>query len=196
MDFAVPKVVDHSQRRRELVDASWDVIVEQGIEGLTLRNVAKAAHCSTGRISHYFENRQDLLSAALVAVHKSAAARMNAVTEGPQPPSDRLRRIAHEALPLDDHRLREWKVWLVFWAAATTYQHLAEINRQRYEEWRGLVRRSTAELTREEETDLRTDELISLIDGLGLRITLDPSRANRQMAVLLIDRWFEGLLRD
>lgn len=192
----MPKLVDHKQRRRELVDASWDVIVDSGIEGLTLRNVARAAHCSTGRISHYFANREALLSAALVTVHRSAAARMNAIANSEQPARDQLRQIALEALPLDDHRLREWKVWIVFWAAAAKDEDLAALNRQRYAEWQGLIRRLTAELSPTEANDFKADELISLIDGLGLRITLNPDRANRHMAVSMIDRWLESALHQ
>ena len=38
----MPKQVDHAVRRRELVEASWDVISREGIEALTLRKVAAA----------------------------------------------------------------------------------------------------------------------------------------------------------
>ena len=103
-----------------------------------------------------------------------------------------LRQIALEALPLDDQRLREWKVWMVFWAAAAKDLDLAALNRQRYAEWQGLIRRLTAELPPTEANDFKADELISLIDGLGLRITLNPDKANRHMAVSMIDRWLES----
>ena len=46
----MPKQVDHAARRRELVEASWEVIASEGIEGTTLRKVAAAADCTTGRI--------------------------------------------------------------------------------------------------------------------------------------------------
>ena len=190
----MPRVVDHKMRRRELVDASWDVIAEQGLHGLSLRNVAKAAGCTTGRISHYFESRDALLTAALMAVNNRAARRMQAIAGSRDSVNEQLRQIAYEALPLDKSRLREWKVWIVFWAAAVNDERLALLNRQRYEEWRGLIRQLTSQLVEGEESDCHADEFISMIDGLGLRITLSPSRANRQMGVKMIDRWVGGLL--
>ena len=72
----MPKQVDHALRRRQLVEASWDVIAAEGIEGVTLRKVAQAADCTTGRIAHYFSGREELVRSALRAAHKDAARRM------------------------------------------------------------------------------------------------------------------------
>ena len=69
----MPKLIDHDLRRRELVEASWQVIADEGLEGVTMRKVAAAARCTTGRITHYFENREELLLAALRAVYSAAS---------------------------------------------------------------------------------------------------------------------------
>lgn len=57
----MPKVVDHDQRRAELVLALWQVIHEQGIDGVTFRAVAQAAGVSVGRVQHYFPSKNDLV---------------------------------------------------------------------------------------------------------------------------------------
>src|SRR5580692_1468139 len=73
---AMPKVVDHDARRAELVDAAWRVIAAEGLEAATMRRIAQAAGCTTGRVTHYFYSKDDMLVAALREVHRRAAERM------------------------------------------------------------------------------------------------------------------------
>ena len=44
----MPKIVDHDQRRRELVDASLRIIVRQGLAGATMRDIATEAGFANG----------------------------------------------------------------------------------------------------------------------------------------------------
>lgn len=189
----MPKVVDHAERRKELISASWDVIAERGIEGVTLRNVATAAGCTTGRISHYFTGREELLTSALRAAHKDASRRMMKIADSGLAARDRLQQVAFEGLPLDKRRLREWKVWIVFWAAAASSQNLSEENSTRYREWRNLLNDLIREASDKPGDDTLVDELMSIIDGIGIRITLNPSQKNRNLARELIAGWVSRL---
>jgi len=189
----MPKQVDHALRRRQLVEASWDVIAAEGIEGVTLRKVAQAADCTTGRIAHYFSGREELVRSALRAAHKDAARRMMRIARSGAEAQDRLRRVAFEGLPLDAARLREWKVWLVFWASATSNAALAEENVRRYADWQGLLESLLAEIGTDADTPAQAEPqalaLASLIDGLGIRTALAPTAANRRLARDAVDRW-------
>jgi TetR/AcrR family transcriptional repressor of bet genes len=189
----MPKQVDHALRRRQLVEASWDVIAAEGIEGVTLRKVAQAADCTTGRIAHYFSGREELVRSALRAAHKDAARRMMRIARSSAEAQDRLRRVAFEGLPLDAARLREWKVWLVFWASAASNAVLAEENVRRYADWQGLLTSLLTEIGTDADTPAQAEpqalELASLIDGLGIRTTLSPTPANRRLARDAVNRW-------
>ncbi|WP_066911161.1 TetR/AcrR family transcriptional regulator [Millisia brevis] len=57
----MPRIVDHAQRRREIIHGVWEVILTGGIQAVSLRRVAAAAGVSVGRIQHYFADRDDLL---------------------------------------------------------------------------------------------------------------------------------------
>jgi TetR/AcrR family transcriptional repressor of bet genes len=191
----MPKIVDHAERRRELVEASWDVIANDGIESLTMRRVASAAGCTTGRISHYFSNREELLSSALRAAHDEAERRMITIAKSALPAKERLKLVAYEGLPLDAVRLREWKVWIVFWAAAASSSSLSDHNRTRYRGWRNLLVGLFADIESlsKSESETRVDELLALIDGLGIRITLDSSASLRKLAKKTIDEYVARL---
>ena len=68
----MPRVVDHEERRWEIVYALWLVIAEHGIEGVSLRHVAAAADVSMGRIQHYFGTKDALVLAGCTALVQSA----------------------------------------------------------------------------------------------------------------------------
>ncbi|HHX46538.1 MAG TPA: TetR/AcrR family transcriptional regulator, partial [Brevibacterium sp.] len=57
----MPKIVDHAQRRTEIVHALWQVIYLKGIDGVSFRSVAEAAGISVGRVQHYFPSRSELI---------------------------------------------------------------------------------------------------------------------------------------
>lgn len=186
----MPKVVDHAERRKELIEAIWDVIAQDGIDGLTLRRVANSAGCTTGRISHYFSSREELLSSALRMAHKNAAVRMMKIADSNLDAIQRLILVCYEGLPLDKRRLREWKVWIVFWAAVASSRGLARENTLRYKDWQDLVARMLTECgVSPQHLESRLFELMSIVDGLGLRLTLAPTLKNREIARNLISEW-------
>lgn len=189
----MPKKVDHDERRRELVQASWDVLCKEGLEGVSLRRVADAAQCTTGRIAHYFEGRDELLVASLRLAHSQAAERMQTIANRETDPLKRLRAILLESLPLDTRRLKEWQVWLSFWAAAIGHKELAAENRRRYQEWRVALASALQPLTSNSDVPIIADRLVTLIDGLGIGATLEPTKEKRLRAEAEIDTFLTTL---
>jgi AcrR family transcriptional regulator len=173
----VPKVVDHAQRRRELVAATWAVVAAEGIEAATVRRIAEEAGCTTGRITHYFADKEEVLVAALRQVHRAAGRRMLAAI-GPRSGLEALRAVLAEALPLDQERILEWRVWLAFWGSAATSARLQAEQHERYREWRGLLKRvlATVPLSADIDLDRLVDQIVALVDGFGLQGVLDPQR--------------------
>ena len=174
----MPKIVDHEERRAAFVLASWDVIAEEGLNAATLRRVASAAGVSTGALTHYFSDREALLVEALRSAHFAAGARMlQAVSAAP---SSRAKLLAavDEALPFDATRLREWRVWLAFWGEAVGNPRLRHENEQRVAEWSDIIEMLVAPLVAGgASAQAASAELLSLIDGLGIRLALASQSA-------------------
>jgi len=165
----VPKVVDHDQRRAAVVAAASNVVALGGLDAATMRRIADEAGCSTGRITHYFTDKREVLVAVLREVHAAASARMlRRLSEGDR--SERLRGVLEEALPLDRIRLEEWRVWLAFWGRTAGDSELEAEQRARYREWSSLV----AQLMDRTPDDPEVDRVTAIIDGIGIRATLDP----------------------
>lgn len=184
----MPRKVDHDERRRQLVEASWNVLCNEGLEGVSLRRVAEAADCTTGRIAHYFEGRDALLAASLRMAHKQTADRMRRIAATQKDPKIRLRDILLESLPLDERRHREWKVWLSFWAAAIGNEELAAENVLRYREWADALSAALSPIVGEPKANATAQTLVTLVDGLAIGATLNPSEEMRQYIVSQIDQ--------
>ena len=192
----MPKVVDHAQRRRELVAATWAVVAAEGIEAATVRRIAEEAGCTTGRITHYFADKEEVLVAALRQVHRAAGKRMLAAI-GQRSGLEALRAVLAEALPLDQERILEWRVWLAFWGSAATSTSLQAEQHQRYREWRGLLKRvlATAQLSADIDLDRLVDQIVALVDGFGLQGVLDPQDPQPEQLASRLNGAVDALIR-
>lgn len=70
------------------LEAAARVLAEDGPGGFSVRRVAAAAGCSTISIYHYFENKQGLLDAVLVAGHERLRQVQSAARAGGDPAGD------------------------------------------------------------------------------------------------------------
>jgi AcrR family transcriptional regulator len=186
----MPKKVDHDARREELVLAAWRVIAAQGIDEVTIREIARESGYSSGVLAHYFENKDDLLAHALRLSHTRIRKRYDDETEGAAP-AEALKTILLDNLPLDEQRDLETRIEMSFWARALRNEALHEIQEDESEGLRALLREliseaqddgSIAEYDREEVLEM----LGALIDGISLHALLYPKRLppKKQAAVM------------
>ncbi|MDR2838703.1 MAG: TetR family transcriptional regulator, partial [Azonexus sp.] len=61
----MPKVGMQPIRRQQLIQATFDVIQNNGLEEATVATVANAAGLSAGIVAHYFGNKDGMLEAAM-----------------------------------------------------------------------------------------------------------------------------------
>jgi AcrR family transcriptional regulator len=187
----MPKKVDHDARREELVLAAWRVIAARGIDEVTIREIARESGYSSGVLSHYFENKDDLLAHALRLSHTRIRKRYDAEVETPVA-ADALKGILLDNLPLDEQRDLETRIEMSFWARALRNEALHEIQQRESailrELLRGLVEKAQKEGT--VSTDHEMEDVIELlgavIDGVSLHALLYPDRltAERQTRVM------------
>src|SRR5689334_4219474 len=58
-------VGDRAAKRTELLDAAIAVIAQEGFAEASLRKVAERAGCSTGAVTYYFANREEMMAAVI-----------------------------------------------------------------------------------------------------------------------------------
>lgn len=67
---------DAAQRKDEILTATFDLIARGGIEAATMRQVAASVDATTGRVTHHFPSRVELLVATLAEVERRRMVRI------------------------------------------------------------------------------------------------------------------------
>ncbi len=191
--------MDHEERRRELAEAAWRVILREGIEGVSVRNVAAEAGWSVGALRYYFGTKEELLAGAARLVVERVVGRFERGRyEGT--PREAVRRMLCEVLPLDDERRVEARVWLAFAAHSLVDPRVAEEHELVFDGIRGLCRLIVRRLSEdgllvsglgEEEEAAR---LHALLDGLAVHGLLGRLDNGEMLAVL--DAHLREIIRE
>lgn len=193
----MPKQIDRVAQRLTIANAAINVIDEAGLDGARLRDVARAANVTTGAVTHYFDNKDAVLEAALEEIVRRTLERMETPL-GSKAPRDVTAFIARVCryLPTDEESRREWRVWLAFWGRAIADERLRAVHRNYYSKIANRLIEPLRLLRPAHEVSkprLRkyADALLAAIDGVGTRATLEPElwplkRQKETLAVLLL----------
>lgn len=192
----MPKIVDHDSRRDALAEAVWQVICTFGVEGATVRRISEASGWSAGVLSHYFKNKDELLRAALELARRRTRERGLRKAEGLDG-FDALQAVLLESLPLDSQRRIEMHVEVSFWDRMAANEDLAGSKASGFDGWRArvteLVRRAqtVGELVDDAEPEEIADQLVALVDGLGVEGLLYPASHSPERIGEIVDNALE-----
>lgn len=188
----MPKVVDHDQRRVELIEAAWRTIARTGWNSATMAAIAAEAGFSNGALKPYFATKDDLLAAAFDYIYVQTGRRMAAATAGKHGLTA-LRAYCQEILPLDDTTRDEARIVIPFWHKALTSPRLAARHEEAMREWREQLQRYLTEAR--DGGEVRTsipDEhiighLLTALLGAQITATLMPALETTQTLTAHLD---------
>lgn len=175
----MPKIVDHEARRHELLPAVWAVLGREGVNGLTIRSIARETGWSVGVLQHYFPTKRDMIVSAHELAYARAGERIRTATVG-KPALVALEALMEEALPLDGERLLEARIEVSAWQLAAADAEFRALHQERVQ---GFMAEVTAMIGRGRTEGIvcakAPDELlahgfIALIDSLSLQAVLSP----------------------
>lgn len=179
----MPKIVDHDQRRREIVEVTWKFIAREGIEKLNLRDLAAAAGYANGALKPYFPTRDALLVATFNFVADATNRRIKQNAAGMQG-LEAIAAFAREVLPLDELRRNEARIAVHFWHLALGDPKLAVVNASTMDQWRTMLDGWLEQIfpAADARTLMARDSLINFLLGAQASSVLD---AEVNTAVLL-----------
>jgi len=199
----MPKIVDHAQRRDEIALVACRVVAVHGFDGASMVRIAREAGYTTGMLAHYFDSKQDIITAALRLMLRRIDERLGRPVEGEARPD--LLDLLLETLPIDAHRRIECAFWITFWGEVTADKRLKRINAWVHREYTRLFERCLSVSWKEwphwspstREQVLRS--LITFINGLTASAVANPGDwpAHKQIAQLrlqidLLHAWASG----
>ncbi|QDY46516.1 helix-turn-helix transcriptional regulator [Planococcus glaciei] len=66
----MPKLTNHEEVKQSIAEAAWRVILEHGMEGASVRTIAKEADLSLGALRYYFKTQDELVAYSRELVYK------------------------------------------------------------------------------------------------------------------------------
>ena len=98
-----------AQRRRQIVDASVNLFIENGFHKTTTRQIAKASGISIGSLYEYIANKEDVLYLVCDAIHaeieSGVAEALKRATNGKNPLAEVIREYFMVCHRMNDHIL-------------------------------------------------------------------------------------------
>lgn len=201
MPVDVPRQVDHKARRDQIAEALLDIVADHGLEAISVRAVAAQAGVSTGRIQHYFANKDALLAYAIEYQDWLVQQRWNeqAWPGGEPTPREALRWVLLETIPRDDRRRREWLVgvaYLIRMLANPTLRALYVDGLPRlYQLLADLVRtaQEAGDIAPDRDPDREAELLFGLADSQGPPVVL--GLRTPEQATAAIDYYLDHLFQ-
>ncbi len=182
----MPKIVDHSERKLKIAEATWRVVKQRGIKGVSVRNIAQETGLSPGALRHYFPDQDQLLVFVMQVVKDRVTARIQQVYQLELPPVKKVLGILLEMIPTDEERRTEMEVWFEF-----TF-HMKKANPDAFDAqhdgiYEGVGRllaylKREGKLREELNLELEAERLYAVLDGLALHMLLDSARLDSQRA--------------
>jgi AcrR family transcriptional regulator len=199
--MARPRKIRDPSARERIVEAATRVVAAEGVQGATVRAIAAAAGVSTGFITHYFEDKHELIVAVLARNNQVAARRvLHAARTGTG--LERLRAAVAAVLPLDAARRESWQVWVAVWGHASPEDELAEGYRAG---WTGLrtifaelleQARSEGELRDGIDVSYEAERLVTMLAGTGLLAGVEAPTGARLPARRMLEEQLASLARN
>lgn len=194
----MPKLIDHQERREEIAEATWRVILRDGVAAASVRTVATEAGRSIGSLRHVFTSQSELLVFALQLVIDRVSARVSTM-----PPRRTavatVEAVAAEFIPLDHNRRREMEVYLALFSAASSNADLRGVRDSAHQALREGCRwmigrlEASGDLTPDADRELETLRLHALVDGLAAHLVYEPIDADPEWARRVLVRHIRSL---
>ncbi|EGJ34709.1 MULTISPECIES: TetR/AcrR family transcriptional regulator [Moorena] len=191
--------MSQQDRRLEVSEAAWRVIVREGLDRTSMRAIAQELGCTTGVVTHHFRDKQELILFALNQVTQRLQKTMQAATEHARG-VDRLVEMLSAFLPLDTERQDILKVWVAFLGYAigreslmAEHQHsAAQLRQVIIQELKAL---QSAKLIRPNiEPELEANALLALVNGVSLDSLIQAKRLSPDQQQIVIRRYVNELL--
>ena len=176
----MPKIVDHDERRRVIVEALWRVVARDGAHEVSVRHVAAEAGMPKSSIGHYVGTMPQLLGLAvdqLVQENTDYMLTLDLLNLD----ADKATEVLYTLVPVSERRRHMSGVWLLLAAQAGADPEFAEVLHRLNTSvaeglgdlLRGLQQQGYMDAGRN--IDIEVRRIHALIDGLALQCMTDPA---------------------
>lgn len=175
----MPKIVDHDERRRLIVEALWRVVSRDGAAGVSVRSIAAEAGMSKTSIGHYAGSQDQLLALAVTQMvahvtNKAMSIDMSHLT------LESTIETAMLLIPTTADRRQQSEIWLLLLShhhsSAELRSVLYRLNKDVYEGIESMLRVMQEQGLVPQDADIAAEaaQFHAIVDGLSLQTLTDP----------------------
>jgi AcrR family transcriptional regulator len=179
-------------RRDEIIAALVRTVVDEGIDGLTVKKVAERAGVSPALVMYYFTNKDEMIIAAWTAAVDRLTSRIHEGAADPEG-AQKLHDMFRVNFVDRDPGAPPWGFWLNLWAKASGTPELRARHEAGSEQRRqGFIAIVETAIERGEmrpdiDATLMGDLVYALLYGLAVKVTLDGAQVSEQRALQIFD---------
>ncbi len=170
----MPRRIDREQRRRDILQAAYGLLVEGGMSGLTFRTIAERLGGSTTMVTHYFASQSELLDQLVLMMLDGWEQQLAELEVGTTNDVERLWVVLNWLVPRTTEGVQEERTRIILLRDGL----LDAGTRLLFESWdakiRQLLRERIRPLVMADAVELRVDMLRSVTNGLTLSIMEHP----------------------
>lgn len=184
----MPRYADHDERREELAQTVVKLVLEEGLDRVSVRSVAKASGWSVGAIRYYFPRQEDLIAHVLSrTVDRAFGAIVQAGEAESGSPEERVFNTMMAVAPIDEDRASYIRIWIAYMDRGLSQPEIAALMKRVWTEARFHSRRNVAILAGmpppEEPTEQFDDPFLEetaavlhvMWDGMNVQGVMSPT---------------------
>ena len=187
-----------NNRRIEVSGAAWRVIVREGLDRTSMRAIAQEMGCTTGVVTHYFRNKQELILFALHQVTERLRSLMEQATAN-RAGCERLVAMLSSFLPTNPEQQEILRVWVAFLGYAVGREELLAEHQQSAGELRQIIIQELERLQRQQQIRpginpaAEANVLLALVNGISLDTLIQTQRLDPEQQKEALQRYVDGL---
>ncbi|MFJ8893008.1 TetR/AcrR family transcriptional regulator [Leifsonia sp. NPDC102414] len=194
----MPKVIDHDQRRSDIIDVTWALIVKGGLEAATMREIASEAGFANGALKHYFPGKDEIIQGtydrALGMMSEGVASAVGDATG-----LAALRAIVYASAPLTEEAIVAGRVLLSFWERAMSNNDLHQAYLSHLTSWRGGLLtyieqgRADGDIVAPTPDEQLVDEIVLINVGANVMSLIAPELSTPALLEAQLDAFFDRI---
>ena len=186
--------MDLVERKNEIAEATWRVILKKGIDKASIQSIADEANISVGLIQHNFSSKEKIMHYAMRLIlnrmEERAKERYQTFTGSKE---DTLRRLMKFLIPSNHEEVVEARVWISFLGRSFSDPELLALQQEMDRYSRKMMQMiihlmvELGYLKDEGEHPLELEILYAFIDGMVIHALQNPDFYTESKVDQIID---------
>jgi AcrR family transcriptional regulator len=189
--------LSREKRRRQILEATYQCILRQGLGGTRVRHIAKAAGVNQATIFSHFPSMKALYASLLDRLLEDYLNLTKNSLDG-APPVARIKVIIELGKEFATSRSEMNRVYYDFWVQSIRDSFLKKKMIESYNAYRSNIKKAlTSRIrtkTKGEETSILAAFVVGILEGGAVQLILDPKAFDSQKYFALAEQVIEALV--